>query len=50
MPVADGPDVGELCKRFPVVSISRNDPADQIEEVIYEIELKCGVSYGMYST
>ncbi len=40
-----GKTLGELCKRFSVVSVSRNDPADQVEEVIYEIELKSGVTY-----
>lgn len=40
-----GQILGELCKRFLVVSVSRNDPADQVEEVIYEIELKSGVTY-----
>jgi hypothetical protein len=40
-----GQTLGKLCKRFSIVSVSRNDPADQIEEVIYEIELKRGVTY-----
>ena len=40
-----GQILGELCKRFSVVSVRRNDPADQVEEVIYEIELKSGVTY-----
>ena len=37
--------MGELCKRFSVISVSRTDPDDEIEEVIYEIELKRGVTY-----
>jgi hypothetical protein len=37
--------LSELCKRFSVVSVSRTDAEAEIEEVIYEIELKRGISY-----
>ena len=37
--------MSELCKRYSVISVSRTDPDDEIEEVIYEIELKRGVTY-----
>lgn len=35
---------GEMCKRYSVVSISRADDED-VEDVIYEVELKRGVAY-----
>lgn len=35
---------GQLCKRFSVVSITRSN-GDDIEDVIYEVELKRGVAY-----
>jgi uncharacterized membrane protein YhiD involved in acid resistance len=35
---------GELCRRFSVVSVSRSNGGD-VEDVIYEVELKRGVSY-----
>ena len=35
---------GEMCKRYSVVSISRADD-DDVEDVIYEVELKRGVAY-----
>lgn len=37
--------LSELCRRFSVVSVSRTDSEADIEEVIYEVELKRGVSY-----
>lgn len=37
--------LGELCQRFSVVSVSRTDPNKQIEDVIYEVELRRGVTY-----
>lgn len=35
---------GQLCKRFSVVSITRSN-GDDVEDVIYEVELKRGVAY-----
>jgi hypothetical protein len=35
---------GQLCKRFSVVSITRSNGND-VEDVIYEVELKRGVAY-----
>ena len=37
--------LSELCQRFSVVSVSRTDIDRDIEEVIYEVELKRGISY-----
>jgi hypothetical protein len=37
--------LGELCQRFSVVSVNRTDPNEETEEVIYEVELKRGVTY-----
>ncbi len=37
--------LAELCRRFSVVSVSRTDPAKETEEIIYEVELKRGVTY-----
>ncbi len=37
--------LSELCQRFSVVSVSRTDAEAEIEEVIYEVELKRGISY-----
>ena len=37
--------LSELCQRFSVVSVSRTDAEGEIEEVIYEVELKRGISY-----
>jgi Domain of unknown function (DUF4956) len=37
--------LSELCQRFSVVSVSRTDSEADIEEVIYEVELKRGISY-----
>ncbi len=35
---------GQLCKRFTVVSVTRAN-GDDVEDVIYEVELKRGVAY-----
>jgi hypothetical protein len=35
----------ELCRRCTVVSISRSSQDDELEDVIYEVELKRGVTY-----
>ncbi|MHC4983732.1 MAG: DUF4956 domain-containing protein [Planctomycetota bacterium] len=35
---------GQLCKRYSIVSISRSN-GDDVEDVIYEVELKRGVAY-----
>ena len=35
---------GQLCKRFSIVSITRSN-GDDVEDVIYEVELKRGVAY-----
>ncbi len=35
---------GEMCKRYSVVSVSRSN-GDDVEDVIYEVELKKGVAY-----
>lgn len=35
---------GQMCRRFSVVSISRTN-GDEVEDVIYEVELKKGVTY-----
>jgi uncharacterized membrane protein YhiD involved in acid resistance len=37
--------LAELCQRFSVVSVSRTDTETDVEEVIYEVELKRGISY-----
>ncbi len=37
--------LSELCQRFSVVSVSRTDSEAGIEEVIYEVEMKRGISY-----
>ncbi len=40
-----GEILGELCQRFSVVSVSRTEADKDTEEVIYEVELKRGVTY-----
>lgn len=35
---------GEMCRRYSIVSVNRSNGAD-VEDVIYEIELKRGVTY-----
>ena len=40
-----GEILGELCQRFSVISVSRTDLDKETEEVIYEVELKRGITY-----
>jgi uncharacterized membrane protein YhiD involved in acid resistance len=35
----------QLCRRCTVVSVSRSSQRDELEDVIYEVELKRGVTY-----
>ncbi len=37
--------ISSLCKRAAIVSISRLSQADDVEDVIYEVEMKRGVKY-----
>jgi len=36
---------GDMCERFSVVSVSRMDGEDGMEDIIYEVHLKRGVTY-----
>lgn len=38
--------ISTLCKRAAIVSISRLSQTDDVEDVIYEVEMKRGVKYG----
>lgn len=37
--------IDEMCSRAAIISISRVDPQDEVEDVIYEVELKRGKKY-----
>ena len=37
--------MSSMCKRASIVSVSRRNASDDLEDVIYEVELKRGVHY-----